>query len=123
LIAAGFTDITAHVVRFEKDVGDCTGLARGITFGSPLIDQIRARGAIEPEQFFETLLADSPRVRQSGKNAIAGDGVFRTEGGDVMTAGRAAERRREQPEGRISVSVIRRQALSIGVSAAGYGSA
>jgi SAM-dependent methyltransferase len=58
LIAAGFTGITAHVVRFEKDVGDSSGLARGVTFGSPMIDQIRARGAVEPEQFYETLLAN-----------------------------------------------------------------
>ncbi len=61
LIAAGFTDITARIVRFEKDVGDCTGLARGITFGSPLIDQIRARGGVEPEQVFETILANYRR--------------------------------------------------------------
>jgi SAM-dependent methyltransferase len=61
LIAAGFADITAHIVRFEKDVGDATGLSRGITFGSPLIDQIRARGGVEPVQFYETLLANYRR--------------------------------------------------------------
>jgi SAM-dependent methyltransferase len=58
LIAAGFTGITAHVIGFEKDVGDASGLARGVTFGSPMIDQIRARGGVEPKQFYETLLAN-----------------------------------------------------------------
>jgi ubiquinone/menaquinone biosynthesis C-methylase UbiE len=57
LVAAGFTDITAHVVRFEKDIGDATGLARGNVFGSPIVDQIRARGGVAPEQFFEALVA------------------------------------------------------------------
>jgi ubiquinone/menaquinone biosynthesis C-methylase UbiE len=60
LVAAGFTGITAHVVRFEKDIGDGSGLARGITFGSPVADQIRARGGM-PEQFFEALLAEFQR--------------------------------------------------------------
>jgi hypothetical protein len=57
LVAAGFSDITAHVVRFEKDIGDATGLARGIVFGSPIIDQIKARGGAEPEQFTGALVA------------------------------------------------------------------
>lgn len=57
LVAAGFTEITAHVVRFEKDIGDATGLARGITFGSPVIDQIKARGGVGPRQFMDALIA------------------------------------------------------------------
>jgi ubiquinone/menaquinone biosynthesis C-methylase UbiE len=57
LVAAGFADITAHVVRFEKDIGDATGLARGIVFGSPIVDQIKARGAVEPAQFMKALVA------------------------------------------------------------------
>jgi hypothetical protein len=61
LIAAGFTDIAAHIVRFEKAVGDCTGLARGVTFGSPLIDQIRARGGVEAEQVYAAILANYRR--------------------------------------------------------------
>lgn len=57
LVAAGFADITAHVVRFEKDIGDATGLARGIVFGSPVIDQIKARDGVEPGQFMDSLVA------------------------------------------------------------------
>ena len=33
LLAAGFAEITAHLVRFERDAGDSTLLARGIVFG------------------------------------------------------------------------------------------
>jgi ubiquinone/menaquinone biosynthesis C-methylase UbiE len=61
LIAAGFADITAHVVRFEKNIGDGSGLARGITFGSPLVDQIKARGGGAPAQFFDALVAEFQR--------------------------------------------------------------
>lgn len=57
LVIAGFTEITAHVVRFEKDIGDGSGLARGITFGAPVVDQIRAREGVTPEQFFDALVA------------------------------------------------------------------
>jgi SAM-dependent methyltransferase len=58
LVTAGFTDITAHVVRLEKDTGDASGLARGLVFGSPVADQIKARGGVTPEQFFDALLAE-----------------------------------------------------------------
>jgi SAM-dependent methyltransferase len=61
LIAAGFADITARVVRFEKNIGDGSGFARGITFGSPLVDQIRARGDGAPAQFHEALVAEFQR--------------------------------------------------------------
>lgn len=57
LMAAGFADITAHVVRLEKNIGDATGLARGIVFGSPIVDQIKARGGVEPVQFMDALVA------------------------------------------------------------------
>lgn len=61
LVAAGFADITAHIVRFEKNIGDGNGLARGITFGSPVVDQIRARGGVAPEQFYDALVAEFQR--------------------------------------------------------------
>jgi ubiquinone/menaquinone biosynthesis C-methylase UbiE len=61
LVTAGFTDITAHVVRFDRDTGDASGLARGIVFGSPVADQIKAREGVTPEQFFEALLAELQR--------------------------------------------------------------
>jgi ubiquinone/menaquinone biosynthesis C-methylase UbiE len=61
LVAAGFTDIAAHVVRVEKDIGDGTGLARGIVFGSPVLDQIKVRGGVAPEQFFDALVTGYQR--------------------------------------------------------------
>ncbi len=61
LISAGFADITAHVVRFEKNIGDGSALARGLTFGSPVVDQIKARGGVTPEQFHEALVAEFQR--------------------------------------------------------------
>ncbi len=60
-MAAGFADITAHVVRFEKNIGDGSGLARGLTFGSPVVDQIKARGGATPEQFYDALVAEFQR--------------------------------------------------------------
>jgi SAM-dependent methyltransferase len=57
LLSAGFAGIVAHVVRFEKDVGDASLLARGVVFGSPMVDQIRARGGVEPEEFMAAVLA------------------------------------------------------------------
>jgi SAM-dependent methyltransferase len=61
LVAAGFADITAQVVRFEKNIGDGSAFARGITFGSPVVDQIRARGSVTPEQFHDALVAEFQR--------------------------------------------------------------
>ena len=58
LVVAGFTDITAHVVRFEKNIGDGSELARGLAFGSPVVDQIKARGGATPEQFHAALIAE-----------------------------------------------------------------
>jgi ubiquinone/menaquinone biosynthesis C-methylase UbiE len=61
LVTAGFADITAHVVRLEKATGDASGLARGLVFGSPVADQIKARGGVTPEQFFDALLTEFQR--------------------------------------------------------------
>ncbi|MDQ0394583.1 class I SAM-dependent methyltransferase [Labrys monachus] len=60
LIAAGFADIEAVVLRKEKQVPDAGILARGLIFGSPLFDQIRARGSVEPETV-ATALAEAFR--------------------------------------------------------------
>jgi SAM-dependent methyltransferase len=58
LIAAGFADINAAVVRFEKAIPDPAILARGLVYGSPIIDQVRARGGVEPEHIVEALVQD-----------------------------------------------------------------
>jgi SAM-dependent methyltransferase len=54
LTGAGFTDITAAVVRREKEIPDAAAFARGLICGNPLVEQIRARGG-DPERIVETL--------------------------------------------------------------------
>jgi SAM-dependent methyltransferase len=55
LIVAGFDDINIAVVRLEKDIPDAAAFARGFIYGSPLIDQIGARGGVDPERVVEAL--------------------------------------------------------------------
>jgi ubiquinone/menaquinone biosynthesis C-methylase UbiE len=55
LIEAGFTDLNVAVVMLEKLVRDVAGFARGLVYGNPLIDQIRARGGVDPDQIVDTL--------------------------------------------------------------------
>lgn len=54
LLDAGFTDITASVVRFERRVTDIALFARGLVCGTPLIEQIRKRDG-EPERVIDAL--------------------------------------------------------------------
>jgi ubiquinone/menaquinone biosynthesis C-methylase UbiE len=61
LLAAGFTDIDVAVVTLEKDVPSAAAFARGIIYGNPLIDQIKARGSVAPEQVFDALVQDLQR--------------------------------------------------------------
>jgi ubiquinone/menaquinone biosynthesis C-methylase UbiE len=49
LIAAGFDDLKIAVVRKEKRIADIAALARGMVLGNPLIDQIKARGGVDPD--------------------------------------------------------------------------
>jgi SAM-dependent methyltransferase len=55
LISAGFTDITIAVVQLEKEIPDTPLFARGLVYGNPLIDQIRARGGVNPDQVVDAL--------------------------------------------------------------------
>ena len=48
LIGAGFDDLKVAVVRTEKKIADAAALARGMVLGNPLIDQIKARGGVDP---------------------------------------------------------------------------
>lgn len=69
LEAAGFRDITISVLHRDKAVTNARDFARGLIFGIPLVDQVRARGA-DPEALFEEVVAamgpilgDPPRAR------------------------------------------------------------
>ncbi len=55
LIAAGFSHIAVFVLPHLQVVPDVPAFARGLVFGSPLIEQIRARGGVEPEAIVERL--------------------------------------------------------------------
>jgi SAM-dependent methyltransferase len=55
LVNAGFTDITVAAVRLDKEIPDATLFARGLVYGNPLIDQIRARGGVNPDQVVDVL--------------------------------------------------------------------
>ena len=66
LIAAGFIDIGAVVVRLTKQVPEPEILARGLVYGSPLIDQVRQRGGVDAERIVGAIV-------QEYRRAFAGD--------------------------------------------------
>jgi SAM-dependent methyltransferase len=55
LIGAGFGDIDIAVIGQERELPDVAHFARAAVFGNPLIDQIRARGGVDPERVVEAL--------------------------------------------------------------------
>ncbi|HEX3162384.1 MAG TPA: methyltransferase domain-containing protein [Pseudolabrys sp.] len=58
LIDAGFTDISAVVLQLRKDVPDLASLARGLVYGSPIIDQVGQRGGVEAEQIVDAIVRE-----------------------------------------------------------------
>jgi ubiquinone/menaquinone biosynthesis C-methylase UbiE len=61
LIEAGFDGISAAVVRLVKEIPDAKAFARGLVYGSPLIDQLQARGGVEPEKVVDALVQELHR--------------------------------------------------------------
>jgi SAM-dependent methyltransferase len=61
LIAAGFGDISIAVIRQERAIPDAAIFARAAVLGNPFIDQIRARGGVEPEQIIDALAQEFRR--------------------------------------------------------------
>ena len=55
LIDAGFTEINVAVLNLHKEISSAASFARGLIFGNPLIDQIRARGGVDPERIADAL--------------------------------------------------------------------
>ena len=49
LKAAGLADVMHDAVALQKRVGDFRAFARGLVFGNPLIDEIKARGGVDPD--------------------------------------------------------------------------
>ena len=53
LLAAGFDDLNIAVVKKEHKLTDAAARARGMILGNPLIDQIKARGGVDPDAVVE----------------------------------------------------------------------
>jgi ubiquinone/menaquinone biosynthesis C-methylase UbiE len=60
LTAAGFTRVESTVRALVKEIPDASAFARGLIYGSPLIDQIRERG-VEPKDVVSVLSAELQR--------------------------------------------------------------
>jgi SAM-dependent methyltransferase len=46
--AGGFAEVECEALSIEKAVTDWSAFARGLVFGNPLIDEIRQRGGVDP---------------------------------------------------------------------------
>ena len=56
LLDAGFTDLDVAVVSRTKEIADPAAFARAMVFGNPLLDQIKARGGVDPEEVVAEML-------------------------------------------------------------------
>jgi SAM-dependent methyltransferase len=61
LDTVGFTDLRVAVLSLKKTVPDVATYARALVLGNPLIEQIRARGSVDPERVIEELAEALPR--------------------------------------------------------------
>lgn len=52
---AGFIDLRIAVLTREKQVPDIGAFARAVVYGNPLIDMIRTRGGVDPDQVVNAL--------------------------------------------------------------------
>ena len=64
LAKAGFAKLDVSVLPLRKLVADRRSFARGLVFGNPLVDQIRARGGVDPEAVVEAV--DEMLAREFG---------------------------------------------------------
>lgn len=60
LVAAGFTGLRISILSIEKTISDVPLYARALVYGNPLIDQIRARGGVDPEKVVDALTTAIP---------------------------------------------------------------
>jgi ubiquinone/menaquinone biosynthesis C-methylase UbiE len=61
LDAVGFSDLRIAVLSLKKTVPDVATYARALVLGNPLIEQIRARGSVDPEWVIKALAEALPR--------------------------------------------------------------
>jgi SAM-dependent methyltransferase len=58
---AGFTDLRVAVLSIDKTVPNVPVCAHALVHGSPLLDEIRSRGAVDPERVVAALAEALPR--------------------------------------------------------------
>jgi ubiquinone/menaquinone biosynthesis C-methylase UbiE len=56
LIATGFEDIRAEVLRIDKVIPDNAKFVEGLLYGNPLFEQVRARGVGKMDEIFADML-------------------------------------------------------------------
>lgn len=56
LIDAGFASISATILKSQKEIADFSMLARGLVYGSPIIDQVQQRGGVDAERIVEAIV-------------------------------------------------------------------
>ena len=56
LAAAGWQDVTHETIQLNKKIADPEAFAKGLVFGNPLIDEIRSRGGVDPEDVAAAVL-------------------------------------------------------------------
>ncbi len=56
LAAAGWQDVKHETIRLKKKIVNPEGFARGLVYGNPLIDEIRNRGGVDPEEVTTAVL-------------------------------------------------------------------
>jgi ubiquinone/menaquinone biosynthesis C-methylase UbiE len=56
LIDAGFTGISATVLTLQKEVTNFALLARGLVYGSPIIDQVEQRSGADAEKIVDAIV-------------------------------------------------------------------
>lgn len=66
LSAAGFSNIGHEHLRITKAIGDMHGFATGLVFGNPLIDEIRSRGNVSPDEIAGRL--EDRLIEEFGQN-------------------------------------------------------
>jgi SAM-dependent methyltransferase len=57
LLAAGFDDLKIAVVKKQHKLTDAAARARGMILGNPVVDQIKARGGVDPDQVVQAAKA------------------------------------------------------------------
>jgi len=58
LRAVGWADVEHVTIALRKTVADLAGFARGAVFGNPLIEEIRQRGGVDPDEVVTSIMEE-----------------------------------------------------------------